>query len=112
MKTAVKIVLLCSIVSLAGGCAMNHVAADEITIEGVYVKTLSHPFTGPAIMAGGGYYFLSGKHAEDLAELKDKTNVRVSGRLYTKKKRIPQAGTFKEITEQVIEVTTFTVIGK
>ena len=79
-------------------------------MEGVYVKSLDHPFW--AIMAIGGYYFFSGTRAKDLAAVKDKTKIKISGRLYTRKRRIPEAGTFREITEYVIEVTKITVIGK
>jgi hypothetical protein len=115
MKTA-KILLIslaaCTIVTVLSGCAMKRAAAEEITIEGIYVKTLDHPFSGPAVMARGGYYFMSGERAKDLTNLKDKTKVRVSGRLYTRKKNIPEAGTFREITEQVIEVSKFTVISQ
>ena len=115
MKSA-KLLLLhlavCSIVTALSGCAMKTATAEEITMEGVYVKDVGHPFSGPAIMAAGGYYRLSGERAKDLAELKDKTKIKISGRLYTRKRNVPEAGTFREITEQAIEVTKVTVIGK
>ena len=57
---SVRLILLhlavCSIVITLSGCAMKTATAEEITIEGVYVKSLDHPFSGPAIMASGGYY--------------------------------------------------------
>ena len=113
---SVRLILLhlavCSIVITLSGCAMKTATAEEITLEGVYVKDAGHPFSGPAIMASGGYYRLSGERAKDLAALKDKTKIKISGRLYTKKRNIPEAGTFREITEQVIEVTKVIVIGK
>jgi hypothetical protein len=112
MKSAIKIFMLCSIVAAMWGCAMNTATAEEIIIEGIYVKSLGHPFSGPAIMANGGYYFVSGEHVKDLAVLTDKTRITVSGRFYTRKKSIPEAGTFREITENVIEVTGVTVLGK
>jgi len=114
MKSA-KLLLhlaVCSIVITLSGCAMKTATAEEVTIEGVYVKSLDHPFSGPAIMASGGYFFVSGERAKDLAALKDKTKIKISGRLFTRKRRIPEAGTFREITEQVIEITKVTVIGK
>ena len=114
MKSA-KLLLhlaVCSIVITLSGCAMKTATAEEITLEGVYVKDAGHPFPGPAIMAAGGYYRLSGERAQEMAALKDKTKIKIRGRLYTKKRNIPEAGTFREITEQVIEVTKVTVIGK
>lgn len=86
---------------------MNRAAAEEITVEGIYIKNLDHPFSGPAVLAGGGHYRFSGERAKDLAALKDKTKIKISGRLYTRKRSIPEAGTFREITEQVIEVRSF-----
>jgi len=91
---------------------MKTATAEEITLEGVYVKDTGHPFSGPAIIAAGGYYRLSSERAQEMAALKDKTKIKISGRLYTRKRSIPEAGTFREITEQVIEVTKVTVIGK
>jgi hypothetical protein len=112
MKPAMTVLMLCGIVAVLWGCTMKAAKAEEITIEGVYVKSLDHPFSGPAIMASGGQYRLSGERAKDLAALKDKTKIKLSGRLYTRKRSIPESGTFREITEQVIEVTKVTVIGK
>jgi len=91
---------------------MNRAAAEEITIEGIYIKNLDHPFSGPAVLARGGQYRLSGEHAQDLSAFKDRAKVKITGKLYTKKKSIPEAGGFREISEQVIEVTKVTLIGK
>jgi hypothetical protein len=112
MKPAMTFLMVCSIIAALCGCAMKTATAEEITIEGIYLKSLDHPFSGPAIMASGGYYLISGEHAKDLAALKDKTKIKISGRLYTRKRSIPEAGTFSEITENIIEVTKFTVISK
>ena len=112
MKPAMTVLMLCSIVAAMWGCAMKTAPAEELTIEGIYLKCLDHPFSGPALMTGGGYYFISGARAQDLAGLKDKTAIRVSGRLVSRKRKIPEAGTFREITENVIEVTRITVLGK
>ena len=113
---SVRLLLLqlavCSIAIPLSGCAMNRAAAEEITVEGIYIKNLDHPFSGPAIMASGGQYRLSGERAQDLSALKDRTKVKITGKLYTKKRSIPEAGGFREISEQVIEVTKITVIGK
>jgi len=111
MKPAITVLMLCSIGAAMWGCAMNRAAAEEITIEGIYLKNLDHPFSGPAIMASGGPYCFSGARAQELAALKDKTRIRVSGRLVTRKRKIPEAGTFREITDNVIEVSKVTVIS-
>jgi hypothetical protein len=100
------------IVVILSGCAMNRAAAEEITVEGIYIKNLDHPFSGPAVLASGGQYRLSGERAQDLSALKDRAKVKITGKLYTRKRSIPEAGTFREITEQVIEVTKVTVIDK
>ena len=115
MKTA-KILLIplavCAIVATVWGCAMKTATAEEITVEGVYMKDAGHPFSGPAVLGSGGQYRVSGARTQELSALKGGTKIKISGRLYTRKRSIPEAGTFREITEQVIEVTKVTVIGK
>ncbi len=116
MKSA-KLLLLhlavCSIVITLSGCAMKTATAEEITIEGVYVKDAwIIPFQGQRLWPAAGIIVVSGERAKDLAALKDKSKIKISGRLYTRNRSIPEAGTFREITEQVIEVTKVIVIGK
>jgi hypothetical protein len=109
-KILIKIVFTFIILVVTMGCHMDTAKSEEITIEGIFCKDTGHPFPGPAIMGQGGYYRLRGENAQKIYTLRDKTKIRVSGRLYTSKRTIPEAGTFREITEKIIEVKSFEVI--
>jgi hypothetical protein len=109
-KILLKIVFTSIILVVMMGCHMDTVKSEEITIEGIYYKDTGHPFSGPAIMGVGGYYRLSGENAQKIYALKDKTKIRVTGRFYTTKRTIPEAGRFREITEKIMEVKSFEVI--
>ncbi len=104
--TVILIIVFISI----NGWAMGIFKTKEMTVEGIYLRDLGHPFFGPALMGEGGYYRLSGDAAREIYTLKDSSKIRVSGRVYTEKRAIPEAGKFREITEKVIEVRSYEVI--
>ena len=111
LKMKITIIAVVSVILvITMGCLMDKVKSEEITIEGIYCKDVGHPFSGPAILGAGGYYRLSGENAQKIISLKDKTKIKVSGRLYTNKRMIPEAGKLREITEKVIEVIFFNVL--
>jgi hypothetical protein len=84
--------------------------SEQITLEGVYIRDLGHPFSGAAIMAKGGYYRISENSATQINNLKDRTKLKITGIVSTKKRTIPEAGKFTEITEKIINITSFQVI--
>lgn len=94
----------------AMGCHVETVKSEEITIEGVYYKDTGHPFSGPAILAEGGYYRLTGDKAQNLNLLGDATKIKVRGQLFTTRRTIAEAGRLREISEKVIEVKSVEVI--
>jgi hypothetical protein len=93
------------------GCLKDRAKSEEITIEGIYCKDIGHPYPGPALLGAGGYYRLSGENAQIIHRLKDKTKIKVSGRLHANKRMIPEAGTLRELIENVIEVKSFKVLN-
>ncbi len=83
---------------------------QQITIEGIFIRELGHPFSGPAIMAKEGYYRISGDCQAQINALKDQTKIKVTGTVATQRRSIPEAGRFTEITEKIIYVTSFQII--
>ncbi len=106
----IKTVVISLILVATGGCHVETVRSEVITIEGIYYKDIGHPFPGPAVMAAGGYYRLSGDAAQNMQRLGDETRVKVKGKLYTRKRTIPEGGRLREITEHVLEVQSFEVV--
>ena len=109
MKTIIAVVSVILVFMM--GCLMDRVRSEEITIEGIYCKDVGHPFPGPAIQGEGGFYRLSGENAKKINRLKDKTKIKVSGILHNNKRMIPEAGSFRELTEKVIEVKFYKVLN-
>ena len=109
MKIIIAVVSVILVVMM--GCLMDRVRSEEITIEGIYCKDVGHPFPGPAILGAGGFYRLSGENAKKINRLKDKTKIKVSGILHNNKRMIPEAGSFRELTEKVIEVKFYKVLN-
>lgn len=109
-KIIKKIVFISLMLFVTVGCHVETVKPEEITIQGVYYKDTGHPFSGPAIMAKGGYYRLTGAKAQKLNLLGDATKIKVRGKLFTTKRTIPESGRLREISEKVIEVQSFEVI--
>ncbi|GEM_PF-4215758 len=102
---------------LISGCVKENPATQgvaingTVTIEGTF-ENLGHPFTGPAIVTSqGDYYRVSGEKAQEIIALEDRTKIKVIGTLSEYNRTIPEAGAFREITEKVINVTSFEIIG-
>ncbi len=95
---------------LISGCVKESLPTEEITVEGEFIKDLGHPFSGPAIMADGEYYRISGENAQEITAIEDNTKIKVTGSLSEQKMSIPEAGEFREITERVIDVKSFEIL--
>ncbi len=91
-------------------CVHKTNASDSVTMEGIYIKNLGHPFSGAAIMAGGEYYRISEDSAAQIHSLQDKTKLKITGTVSSAKRTIPEAGKFREITEKIIKIDSFEVI--
>jgi len=85
-------------------------ASESVTMEGIYIKNLGHPFSGAAIMAGGEYYRISEDSAAQIHSLQDRAKVKISGTVSSVKRTIPEAGKFREITEKIIKIDSFEVM--
>ncbi len=104
------LIALSLILILCYGCTKNTSMIQQITIEGIYIKDLGHPFSGPAIMTKEGYYRISGDCQAQINVLKNQTKIKVTGTVATQKRSIPEAGRFTEITEKIIYVNSLHII--
>lgn len=84
--------------------------SEHVTIEGIYIRDLGHPFSGAAILANGEYYRINENSVAQLKNLKDRAKIKITGTVSTKQRTIPEAGKFTEITEKIINITSFQVI--
>lgn len=97
-------------ISFIGEYVKENSTTQSITIEGIFIKDLGHPFSGPAIMLQDYYYRVSGEKGKEIETLENGIKIKVIGILSKNERRIPEAGRLVKITEDVINVESFEII--